>query len=208
MKIKSIVNNLKLPAIAFVALVLLSTGCSINMKHEALNAPAMTRSGAVNVTASATGSSKHPKGADGCAGWGRFLIFAIPVVPIYVDGDGNAAIASEIQDALTQAGYTPKTIEASAPATGKLLTCQVDRFRFSNYTYFFPVVPTWGRVGLQLNLQGPDKGVLWSKHYEASGGTLNFFDGYSSSCNSAMTKILNQMVTDFAAQDFYDALNK
>ena len=202
------INKTKPLAAALAVLAVLSSGCSINMKHGTLTAPAMARTGTVNVAAAATGTADRPKGANARAGWGRFTIFAIPVVPVYVEGDGNMAIAQQIQDALTQAGYTPKPIDATDPMAGKLLTCEVDKFRFSNYTWLFPIVPTWGSVELQLSLQGPDKRVLWTQHYRGSGSTLNFFDGYSSSCNSAMTSILNQMVMDFASDEFYRALNK
>jgi hypothetical protein len=182
------------------------SGCTINMQHGQLHAPLMVRSGQVNVAASAIGSDKVPKGANGHVGWGRFTLFAIPVVPIHVEGDGNAAIAEEIQEALKQAGYTPQSVGYGA--SGKVLECQVDKFKFNNYTWLFPIVPTWGSIQLDLNLKGPNQNAVWNRQYSASGATLNFFDGYTDSCKSAMTKILNQMVTDFAAQDFYDALNK
>jgi len=206
--ITSLIHSTKSLAIVLAGLAVLSTGCSINLQHGALTAPAKPRNGTINVSAAATGSEHRPDGANGRAGWGRFTIFAIPVVPVHVEGDGNIAIAQGIQDALSQAGYTPKAIDASDPVAGKVLTCEVDRFGFSNYTYFFPIVPTWGNVGLKVNLQSADKSVLWTRDYRGSGLTLNFFDGYTSSCRGAMTSILNQMTADFASDEFYTALNK
>jgi hypothetical protein len=191
-----------------VTVALLSSGCSIDMKHEALHTPAFTRSGMVNLAAAATGSTACPNGAGGHVGWGRITLFAIPVVPIYVNGDGNAAIVTQIQDALTLAGYTPQTMVTGSPPAAKLLTCEVQKFRFSNYTYLFPIVPTWGGVDLKLSLLGADKSVLWTQEYKGTGATLNFFDGYTSACEGAMTETLNRMTADFAGDDFYNALNK
>lgn len=191
---------------AAIGLTVLSTGCSINMQHGNLVPATAARSGTVNVAAAAVGTASKPKGANARVGWGRGTLFGIPIVPIYVDGDGNAALSGEIQDALKQAGYTPQVTAAGDP--GKILVCQVNKFKFSNYTWLFPIVPTWGSVGLTLSVNGPDNTVLWKRDYYGSGSTLDFLDGYTLSCKTAMTEILNQMVADFDSQEFYDALNK
>ena len=204
-KLSSYGKNLLLSALA--GLTFLFAGCSINMQHTALLAPPTTRSGTVNLEAAAKGTTSCPEGAGGRVGWGRITLFGIPCVPIHVDGDGNAALALQIQDALAAAGYQPQLIDPGSTASGKVLNCEVEKFRFSNYTYFFPIVPTWGGVDLKLHLVGADHTVLWTHDYQGGGSTLNFFNGYTSSCKSAMTQVLNKMTRDFAGDEFYKALN-
>jgi N-acetyl-anhydromuramyl-L-alanine amidase AmpD len=136
-------------------------------------------------------------------------LFAIPIVPIYVTGDGNTEVMNEIQAALTQAGYKVETAEDAAAETGKVLVCKVDRFKYNNYTWAFPFVPTWGQTKLDVSLMGPDKGVLWNRQFEGRGTSwLWFAYGYSHAAKSSTTKILNNMVSAFSADEFRAALEK
>jgi len=160
-------------------------------------APARTRSGVVATAPSATG-------IDGHVGWGRFTVFAIPIVPVYVTGDANAEVMAQVRDALVKAGYKPTT---GAPGKGKVLTCHVEKISYNNYTWLFPIVPTWGSITLRTNLSSGGN-VLWSHQSSGSGSTFNFFDGYTSANSKAMTEALNDMVTAFAGDDFNAALTR
>lgn len=180
------------------ALVLTSAvSCSIKMQHGALKAPATVRSGVVTTAAKATGAETR-------AGWATLTVFAIPIVPIYVEGDANGAVMNQVHDALRKAGYTPRT---GAVGTGKVLVCRVERLKYRNYTWFFPIVPTWGSATLRVELLS-NGAPVWAKTFTGSGSTLNFANGYTASNRRAMTKVGNQMVDAFASDEFHAALNR
>lgn len=174
------------------------SSCSINMQHGPLKNPATPRTGAVSTAPRATG-------IDGRVGWGTFTCFFIPIVPIHVQGDGNAAVMNAVRDSLKKAGYDVRT---GAPGGGgnKTLTCNVE-LSYHNYTYFFPPVPTWGGADIKLTLLSGDREV-WSRDFSGRGITLNFTDGYTISNRQAMTKICNQMVDAFASDEFHAALTR
>jgi hypothetical protein len=188
------------------AVALAGSGCSVNLQHAKLNAPPKAYTDSININRAATGSKSQPKGADGRVGWGRGTIFAIPVVPIYVEGQGNEEVMKEIQAALTQVGYHVQVVENGTPVSGKVLVCQVERFKFNNYTWLFPIVPTWGSIELKASLVGGNQQVVWTRDFNGSGSTFNFTDGYTSSAKTSMTEILNQMVGAFSSDEFHNAL--
>lgn len=178
-------------------LSLFGSSCSINMKHDQLTTPASPRSGVVATAASATG-------VDGKVGWGRFTAFAIPVVPVNVNGDANAQTMAHVHDALKTAGYE---IRRGNPGKGKVLTCTVEKMRYNNYTYLFPIVPTWGKVILRTDLTSNGQ-VVWSQQFKGSGFTFNFTAGYTIANGKAMTKALNEMVIAFSSDEFHSALTR
>lgn len=181
--------------------VLMTSGCSVNLKHGALNAPSHTYSDQI-------ATSKQTEGIDGKVGWGRFTAFYIPIVPVYIYGDSNGKVMEQILDALQQVGYKVAPTETPGPAGGPVLTCKVNRFWFNNYTWLFPIVPTWGSVDLTVSLVSPSGTTLWSNNFTGSGSTLNFFNGYSSAANQSMDKILNDMVSAFSSEEFHRALKQ
>jgi hypothetical protein len=193
---------------AVVLLAFVGAGCSINLQHGKLNPPGRTYSDTIYTSKSATGSADLPKGADGRVGWGRGTLFAIPVVPVHVVGRGNEEVMKGIQVALTEVGYKVQVVEAGTPSPGKVLTCQVEKFKFNNYTWLFPIVPTWGGIRLNASLIGADQKVLWTHQFSGSGSTLDFSNGYTSSAKTSMTEILNEMITEFSSDEFHTALTK
>ena len=195
-------------SLGVAAVALAGSGCSINLQHGKLNPTTKAYTDSINVSKAATGSQSQPKGADGRVGWGRGTLFAIPVVPIHVDGQGNEEVMKEIQAALTEVGYKVQVAENGSPVSGKVLVCQVEKFKFNNYTWLFPIVPTWGSIELNASLVGADQRALWTHQFSGSGSTLNFFNGYTSSAKTSMTQILNQMVEAFSSDEFHNALTK
>ena len=186
-----------------VALALTAgVGCSIKLQHKDLIDPPRKFSDTVAY-------QDRSDGLDGRGGWGRFTVFAIPVVPIQITGDdssGNQKMMEQIADALRQVGYTPVSAPAGQRPEGIVLNCHVDKFKFSNYTWVFPLVPTWGSIELTVTLAGPGGDTRWSRQFRAGGFTMNFFNGFNSAARSAMTKILNEMVEAYASNEFHRAL--
>ena len=176
------------------------SGCSIALNHDELASPARTYSDPIAV-------STRAEGINGRVGWGRVTLFYIPCVPIHIQGDGNEKVMEQVRDALQQAGYRVTPVETTpSPPREPLLKCKVDTFWFNNYTWLAPFVPTWGDIDLTVSLERPGGQVAWQQSFHGHGFSANFFDGYSSAANKAMTEILNQMIDAFAGDDFHNAL--
>ncbi len=146
------------------------------------------------------------EGIDGRVGWGRFTVFYIPLIPIHITGDDNAEVASQIQTALEKAGYSVTSAAPESERSGPVLRGDVETFWFNNYTWFFPIVPTWGNIDIKLRLESADGKSLWSRTFHGGGSTFNFFNGYTIAANEAMNQILNDMVTEFASEDLQRVL--
>jgi hypothetical protein len=180
---------------------LLASGCSVALRHGPLDAPARQYSDSIAM-------SQRSEGIDGKVGWGRGTVFYIPIVPVYIDGDGNEKVMEQVRDALQQVGYKVSFVGVGTAAPGPVLKCQVRQFWFNNYTWLFPLVPTWGSIKLTATLVSPSGAVLWAGSFSGSGFTLNFADGYSTAANEAMTTILNDMVAAFSSDEFHRALTQ
>ncbi len=184
-----------------IGVALAGSGGSVNLGHGTLGAPPRRFTDTVQM-------ARASEGIDGKVGWGRFTVFAIPIVPVYIEGNGNEKVMDQIRDALQQVGYSPAFGSSGVAATGPVLKCKVNKFWFSNYTWLFPFVPTWGGIELTTNLVLPSGSTVWSRNFSGSGFTANFFNGYTSAANQSMTKILNDMVREFASDEFHRALTQ
>jgi hypothetical protein len=193
------------------AALLLAPGCTIALKDPPLDPPSRTYADPVRAAASS-------EGIEGMVGWGRLSLFYIPVAPIFVVDDttpsqtntraqiANREVMKQVRRALAHVGYQVEVVETGASATGPMLVCHVEHFRFNNYTWLAPFVPTWGSAKLKVDLVGSNGAVLWSRGFEGSGFSLNFFDGFSSAANESMQEVLDQMVEAFSSEEFHAAL--
>ncbi len=111
-------------------------------------------------------------------------------------------VMARVHDALRKAGYDVTVAEDGSAAEGPTLKCNVTYFRFSNYTWLVPFVPTWGEVELDVSLHDGNDNVLWSKHFEGDGFTFNFTDGYTIAANESLDEILEQLVVEFSSPEF------
>lgn len=179
-------------------------GCSITLQHDPLDPPALTRSGPLPYADTA-------EGFKGRVGWGRGTLFYIPFVPIYITGDqtyGGQMLMREVSDAIATAGYQPVPLAPGMRTDGPMLRCTVESASFNNYTYLFPIVPTWGSMTIAAELVGEDGARLWSHQFRGGGFTLNFFNGYNSAAKQSLEQILNDMVRALAGDEFEVALAK
>jgi len=188
------INFIWMPVVVGVAL--LASGCSITPSHKELKAPATRAQGSVATAGSATGMP------NGKVGWGRITIFAIPVAPVHVEGDASRETMNFVRDALTTAGYTVSTVEASARAPGPVLTVGIKQYKFNNYTWLAPLIITWGRIELDASLRDTNNHVLWSKSYLGKGTSVHITKGFTNSAEKCMTRVLDQMVVDFSSPAF------
>lgn len=179
----------------------LMSGCSVTMKHDDLIQSPRTFSDPIGV-------SKRSEGINGKVGWGRFTLFYIPLVPVYIEGDGNELVMKQIQDALKQVGYQVSAVDSEKAIATPTLKCKVNEFWFNNYTWLLPLIPTWGDIKLSTSLVSTSGKLLWSQDFKGDGFTMNFFNGYTSAAEESMTEILNDMVKAFSSDAFHVALTQ
>lgn len=181
-------------AILLVTVTLLA-GCSVKMSRDNSS---LSASGPEVVT-----TKRSAEGIDGKVGWGRITPFYIPIIPVYVEGDANQLVMEQVRKALTASGNTIAIqAEGGVTSDGPVLQTKVDRFWFNNYTYFFPIVPTWGSVQLTISVTNSDGATLWQKAFEGSGFTFNFFNGYTSAAEQSWESIHQEMVAAFTDPQF------
>jgi outer membrane lipopolysaccharide assembly protein LptE/RlpB len=194
---------------ALLLLVLLPlAACTIALKDRPLDGLQAASAGALQTAPSAVG-------IPGRVGWARITLFAIPVVPIFVvDGStpsstntraeiANREVMKQVRRALAHAGY--EVTDAPAVAAGRTLECNVERFKFNNYTWIVPIVPAWGSARLTLTVRDSAGAALWTQSFEGDGFSLNPFDGFSGAANQSMREILNAMVPAFQSPEFRSA---
>ena len=190
-----------LPRLAVVGLISLLSACAVTVKQAPITGPDGAPKGELRAAKKATGLNGSK------VGWGRITLFAIPVAPVYIRGDDGAVVMARVHDALRKAGYDVTVAEEGTAAEGPTLKCNVTYFRFSNYTWLVPFVPTWGEVEVDVSLHDGNDQVLWSKHFEGDGFTFNFTDGYTIAANESLDEILEQLVVEFSSPEFVAHIN-
>lgn len=106
----------------------------------------------------------------------------------------------ELRTCLRAAGYTA-TI-AAEPPQGPVLSCTIEDFDFSNYTWLSPMVRTWGTIRMTLVVSEPSGAVRWRKQYEERYGHTGVSSSFNRAVNSTMSKILARVTEDFAGLEF------
>lgn len=194
--------NMKTRILTHLALLIiagfLATGCSATLQHGPLVTTPGTDKGSLAVTGRAQNMNNR-------IGWGTFTVFAIPVAPVTLNGEGDVELMNQIKDAVVQAGYQVQTVDiGGAAANMPLLSCNVQKFGFRNYTYFFPLVFNWGTIQLQVSVTSPEGKVLWSKTYTGKGNGMYDFN---TPVSNALTSILNELSRDLLKADFKSSAN-
>jgi hypothetical protein len=186
-----------------LATVIFCSACTINqMKHDEVVIPDQVRSGSVDVAKRATGITS------GRVGWGRFTPFYIPVAPVHIQGDVSEQLTASVAEALKAAGYNTPDGPRYSHVDTSILKVHVSKMKFNNYTWFIPIVPTWGDVELSLRLEARDGTLLWEKVLEGDSTNLIFWDGYNHAATGAMNELVEEMAIVFASDEFYDASMK
>jgi hypothetical protein len=173
-----------------VSLLLLATaGCSVNLQHRPLD-PVTPVSGDLALQEKAQNMTHK-------AGWGTITLFAIPVARVTVNGQADEALAMQVKSALEHAGYSVQMVaDASAAGGVPYLECEVNRFKFRNYTWLFPLVFNWGKVDMTVRLTSPGQ-EPWEHRYV---GKATGFYSFEKTVNKALTRVLNEMVGDLVAR--------
>lgn len=185
-----------LPRLAAMALFVSMSACTVVIKPNPIPGPDQPARGEITAASKVSGLPGSK------VGWGRVTLFAIPVAPVYIQGDDAQLVMARVHAALSKAGYDVAVADGSAAVTGLQLQCHVPYFRFSNYTWLVPLVPTWGEVEMEVSLKNADGQTLWSRKFEGDGFTMNFTDGYSIAANESLDEIMPQLVAAFTEPEF------
>src|SRR6185369_9456364 len=126
------------------------------------------------------------------------------IVPVHIDnGPGELIVMHKIRETLANAGYhVIDTTAGSDPSTARL-ECDVKEFSFRNYTYFFPLVFTWGTVDLDMRLTDAAGRTLWEREYRGKGSNLYY--SFTAAANEAMENALTTFGRDLTDDAFYHA---
>ncbi len=132
-------------------------------------------------------------------------LFAIPAIAVKLSNpEPGIDLMNGVREALRQAGYEP--VPAGEEQGKPVLECRVLEMYFKNYTYFFPIVRTWGRVRLELALVDADGTIRWQREYaEDFAETDVDVDDFRSALNLTVGKILTRAAADFSQPDFKQA---
>jgi len=188
-------------AVVLAAALLAGSGCSVVLRDQPLASPPQTFSDPIAVRS-------HAEGIGQQVGWGRWTVFSLPFNAVHIIGDGNEEVMKLIAGALRHCGYQVSVVSAQEKCEAPVLSCRSKKFWFNNYTWLFPIVPTWGGIILDVTLSSPDGAVLWNKEFTGKGSTLNFGNGYTIAANEAMKSILDQMVQEFTGAEFHGAVTR
>ena len=131
-------------------------------------------------------------------GRGTITVFAIPADSIQLDPEhGAAQVMDGLREALRSAGYTP--VACVDPPAGPFLTARITEASFRNYTWFMPVILTWGTLRMSVVLVAPEGGTLWQRDYE---GKYRGAGGFPTAVNEAFGQILTHAANDFPSPEF------
>jgi hypothetical protein len=174
-----------------LSLCLTVAGCSVNLAHNPLAPVDQPKSGELLVAQTADGMSNR-------IGWGTFTAFAIPVARVTVNGKADEALMQEIKAGLEHLGYSVRVVPDAAQAGGlPVLTCKVNRFKFRNYTWFFPLVFNWGKIDVTMSLASAGGQPEWTSQIV---GKAKGFYSFEKTVSKALTKVLDQMNGQLAAR--------
>lgn len=164
-------------------------GCTVNLGHRELQPVAQLQTGEVAVMHAAAGMSNK-------IGWGTLTAFAIPVARVTINGKADEDLMLQIKSGLEHLGYSVRVVPDAAQAGDlAVLSCQVNKFKFRNYTWFFPLVFNWGKIDVNMSLAAAGQAPMWEKHIV---GKASGFYSFEKTIQKALTKVLDQMIQDMS----------
>jgi hypothetical protein len=121
-----------------------------------------------------------------------------------VKGKADAELMRVVGETVKSMGYRIQVVQNASDSPGlPVLSVNVTKFRFKNYTWFFPIVFNWGNIIMDVSIASPDGRVLWARGYQANG---QGFYSFNATANRALRKILNEMIKDMTTPEFKRAV--
>jgi hypothetical protein len=166
---------------------------SVTLSPNLISPPSPLGAGAEVRVASAAEGIPDPIGHP------TVTVFAIPAGDVRLE-QGPERVMESVSKALEFAGYRP--VAASERPGAPVLVCRVTQMEFKNYTWFMPMIHTWGDIALSLSLVDEAGQPRWQRDYTGNYDGNGFDEPFGKAVNTAFGKILVRATEDFASTEF------
>jgi hypothetical protein len=117
-----------------------------------------------------------------------------------------------VKEAFETGGYKVDLLKDSAArvATNPLIKITINEFWFRNYNWLFPLVPTWGDLGIALTVENGAGKKVFERSLKGGGSSLCLQGNcaFESAVSRAMTEVSGQIRDLAISEEFRQALNK
>jgi hypothetical protein len=182
-----------------------SGGTQVQIAHDALSTPTQSFSESIVMQKSADDGRMG-----GRIGHATSSVFAIESGDVTSTAPLREEVVLQVKHALESLGYQVILVDSTHPAPNpsSSLKVRINKFYFQNYNWFWPIVPTWGSIALELTFQNPEGKVLYDKSFGGSGNSycLTGECAFGAATKEALTEVLNKIVEACSSQEFRQAL--
>ncbi len=178
-------------------------GETIRLEHAELQAPDRSLSGRVPGLERA----EDLRDTQERIGRATVTLFAIPSGSVTTQGHVTEEVVTNVKEGLEAVGYDVDVTD-QVPGNEPCMLVKIDELHFRNYNWLWPYVPTWGHIGLTVEVRRPDGRIAYERSFRASGRShcLTGACAFTNASRAAMTEVLDQMIADFASQEFRTAM--
>ena len=181
-----------------------SGGTQVQIAHNALSTSKQGFSESIVIQQSADDGRVH-----GRIGHATTTVFAIESGDVTSTAPLTEEVVTQVKQALESLGYQITLTDSTHPVPNpsSILKVRINEFYFQNYNWFWPIVPTWGSIALELTFQNPDGKVLYDKSFHVSGNSycLTGECAFGTATKEALTEVLNKIVEACSSEEFRHA---
>lgn len=193
------------------AIVLCLMGCvgiggtQVQIAHDALSTPKQSFPDSIVMQKSA--DDDHVRARIGHA---TVTVFSIESGDVTSTTPLTEEVVTQVRQAVESLGYQVTLVDSTHPVPNpsSILKVRINKYYFQNYNWFWPIVPTWGSIALELTLQNPDGKVLYHRSFSGSGNSycLTGDCAFGAATKEALTEVLNKIVAACSSEEFRHAL--
>jgi hypothetical protein len=193
------------------AIVLCLMGCvgiggtQVQIAHDALSTPKQSFPDSIVMQKSA--DDDHVRARIGHA---TVTVFSIESGDVTSTTPLTEEVVTQVRQAVESLGYQVTLVDSTHPVPNpsSILKVRINKYYFQNYNWFWPIVPTWGSIALELTLQNPDGKVLYHRPFSGSGNSycLTGDCAFGAATKEALTEVLNKIVAACSSEEFRHAL--
>lgn len=183
-------------------------GETIRLDHEPLQTSASSSSaGFVSLVQPA----EDMRSDRSCIGRATITLFAISSGNIQSQELVTDAVVRNVEDALRAAGYEVVMGNRAELLGGEgtsrpspAVVVIVDELYFKNYNWLWPYVPTWGDIGLTIEVWTPENERIYQRTVSGGGSSYRISgnSAFTKATRSAMTEVLQELVGVFSSEEF------
>ena len=180
-------------------------GTQIQIAHDALSTPKQSFSDSIVMQKSADDGRMGGRIGHATMGvWAGESGDLTSITPL------TEEVVTQVKQALESLGYQVTLVDSTHPVLNpsSILKVRINEFYFKNYNWFWPIVPTWGDIALDLTLRNPDGKMRYYKIFRGSGNSFCLTGGcaFGAATKEALTEVLNQIVEACSSKEFRQAL--